>query len=128
VELVLGTMMGDCHSYGCVEDGGAINRWNERPMPGSSLSESGSVGSGQVLDIDSLGQAGLIPFNIGQHDATIEGVDGLDLAMSRPHLPGRMVLAIKEALAVGDGIADYDGVRHFGLMELAEWLELCGSV
>jgi hypothetical protein len=39
-----------------------------------------------------------------------------------------MVLAIKKALAVGDGIADYDGVRHFRLMELAGCLELCGSV
>ena len=48
----------------------------------------------EVLDVDPLGQAGRVPFDIGQGDA-IEGMQGLHLTSGIPHVNGGPVMAIE---------------------------------
>ncbi len=63
---------------------------------------------GKILYVHALGQAGLVPFNVGQDNVFGDAMQSSNLALGGWHVAGVVVVAIKEALAVEDSIADFD--------------------
>jgi len=67
-----------------------------------------STDATQVLDINAFRQAWLVPFDVGEYDALVEGMQGIDFTASDGHVIGVLAVAIKETFGVGNGIARLD--------------------
>jgi hypothetical protein len=72
------------------------------------------VPGSEILDAHSLGQAGIVPVDVGQDGAVVKAMQRLDCALGGRQAVGIAAVAVEECLGVSDGVADLDAGRMFG--------------
>ena len=75
------------------------------------LAERDLANGGEVLDVDAVGQVGLVPFDFGQKRAVAKRMQGDHFAACEGSVAGVLPGTLKKGFAVADDVAGLDRLR-----------------
>ena len=76
--------------------------------PAGLFAEGDLASRRQILDVHTIGEVGLVPFDLGQDRFAPKGMKGRHFATGERSVSGVLTGTLKKSLAVADDIADLD--------------------